>query len=373
MIDGYRGPDHAGAVLTIDLDAVAANYRLLSGKLASGTCAAVVKADAYGLGAAQVAPALARAGCRHFFVAQLEEGLALREKLGEAEIYVLNGPMPGSEPLFAERGLVPVLNHLGQIAAWQALAQKRAAALPAIVHLDTGMSRLGLAADDVERLAQEPERLDGIALRYVMSHLISAEEQADPANARQLALFNSLRARLPAADASLANGSGIFLGPDFHFDLARPGAALYGVGPVSGATNPMAQTVRLEGRIIQVRDVDSSQTVGYGATHKITGPAVIATVALGYADGYLRHLSNRGRCFFGDVQVPVVGRVSMDLITLDVTSVPRDRLKPGALVEVLGDHYTVDDAGADAGTIGYEILTSLSRRYHRRYVGAAAG
>ncbi|MDJ0950615.1 MAG: alanine racemase [Alphaproteobacteria bacterium] len=365
----YDPEAHAGAVLTIDLDAVVANWRLVAGKLARGACAAVVKADGYGLGADKVAPALAAAGCRHFFVASLEEGVALRRVLPEAALYVLHGPMPGSDTVFAAHRLVPVLNDLGQIEAWQRLAATWPEPLPTVIHLDTGMSRLGLSPGEVDRLAAEPERLAGLSLAYVMSHLVSAEEQDNPLNRQQLGLFNDLRARLPAADASLANGSGVFLGPDFHFDLARPGAVLYGVAPVAGAPNPMRQVVRLQGRIIQVRDVDSPQTVGYGASHSFTGPTTVATVALGYADGYLRHLSNRGSCFVDGVRVPVIGRVSMDLITLDVTKAPADRLFPGALVEVLGDSYTVDDAAADADTIGYEILTSLGPRYHRRYVG----
>lgn len=375
----YDPAAFAGAVLSIDLDAICANYRLLRDKLGPAECAAVVKADAYGLGAARVAPALAAAGCAHFFVAQLEEGLALRDGLPEGAIYVFNGPVPGSETLFAERDLVPVLNHLGQIEAWQAAARARDEVLPAVIHLGTGMNRLGLPEVEVDRLAAEPERLDGIAPRYVLSHLIAAEERDNPRNAEQRTLFDDLRGRLPPMKASfapirasLANGAGIFLGPDYHYDLVRPGAVLYGVAPAAGAPNPMAQVVRLEGRILQLRDVDSPQTVGYGATHKITEPARIATVALGYADGYLRHLSNRGRCFVDDVKVPVVGRVSMDLITLDVSEVPRERVALGDMVEILGPRYTVDDAGADAGTIGYEILTSLGHRYHRRYVGGPA-
>jgi len=371
---GYRAADHAGAILTIDLDAIRANYRLLRKKARGAECAAVVKADAYGLGAERVAPALAGAGCRRFMVAQLEEGLSLRRWLGaEAAVYVLNGPMPGSEPVFAENDLVPVLNDPGQLAAWRALAARRGRALSAVLHIDTGMSRLGLAPAELAGLAAEPERLEGISLDYVMTHLVSAEVRDDPINARQLADFREALAGLPPAGASLANSSGIFLGPDYHFDLVRPGAALYGVNPDPGAPNPMRQAVLLEGRVIQLRDVDSPQTVGYGATHRVGGAAKIATIALGYADGYLRHLSNRGRCHVDDVAAPVVGRVSMDLITLDVSNVPPGRLEPGSLVEVLGPHYTVDDAGADAGTIGYEILTALGGRYHRRYLGGAPG
>ena len=369
---GYDGVHHAAAVLSIDLDAIVANYRLLRDRAAGADCAAVVKADAYGLGVAPVARALAAAGCRRFFVAQLEEGMALRQVLAEPTIYVLNGPIPGSEPVFTDHKLVPVLNHLGQIDAWRAHARACGRTLAAVIHIDTGMNRLGLPPGEVDRLAAEPDRLDGIAPAAWMSHLVSAEVADDPRNRRQRDAFAASLSRLPPAPASLANSSGVFLGPDFHLDMVRPGAALYGVSPVSGIRNPMAQPVSLAARILQLRDVDSPQTVGYGATHHVAGPGKIATVALGYADGFLRCLSNRGRCYIDDMPVPVVGRVSMDLITLDVTGVAPGRLAPGDVVEVLGPCNTVDAVAAAAGTIGYEILTALGRRYHRRYTGAGA-
>lgn len=365
----WRGEEHAGAVLTIRLDALAANWRLIRDRVAGAACAAVVKADGYGLGADKVAPALAAAGCRHFFVAQLEEGAALRMVLPEAEIYVLNGPIPGTEAFFPEHRLVPVLNHLGQVEAWQALARMRGKRQQAILHVDTGMNRLGLPAEELDILTAEPARLDGIELCYVLSHLVEAENQGNPLNRHQLARFREALDRLPPSKGCLSNGSGCFLAPEYHFDLVRPGAALYGVAPVDGARNPMAQVAHLQGRILQVRDVDRPETVGYGATHRVAGPATLATVALGYADGYLRHLSNNGHCYVEDIRVPVVGRVSMDLITLDVSEVPAPMRRPGRTVEILGENSTVDDVAREAGTIGYEILTALGDRYHRRYVG----
>jgi alanine racemase len=363
-----RVPDRAGAVLTIDLAAIVANYRLLCRRLGAATCAAVVKADAYGLGARQVAPALARVGCRHFFVATLDEAIALRALLADAAIGVLNGLLPGTEASFAEHRLLPVLNDLGQLARWADFATARAAAMPAILHLDTGMSRLGLTPAEVDRLAAEPGRLTGVELAYLMSHLACADAPEHPLNARQLAGFRAALARLPAAPVSLANSSGIFLGSDYHFDLARPGVALYGVAPQSGRPNPMAQVVHLKGRILQVRDVDSPLTVGYGATHQITRAGRLATIAVGYADGYLRSLSNRAHAVIGDVRVPVVGRISMDLITVDVTAAPPQAARPGEWVELLGPRHGVDALAAEAGTIGYEVLTALGRRYHRVYL-----
>ena len=283
-------------------------------------------------------------------------------------IVVLNGLLPGTERDLADHGLVPALNSLGEIALWQAEARARGVRLPAIVHVDSGMCRLGLPPSEVETLAEDPSRLDGLDLRYVISHLASAEDRAGPMNAMQLAAFRAARARLPAAPASLANSSGIFLGPEYHFDIARPGVALYGVNPLPGAANPMAQVVSLKGKILQVRDVDAPQTVGYGATHRIEVPGRLATVAVGYADGFLRSLSNRGRAVIDGRPVAVVGRVSMDLIKLDVSSVAPDRAVPGAPVDLIGPENDLDDLAEQAGTIGYELLTALGRRYHRTYL-----
>ncbi len=360
----------AGAILTIDLDAVADNYRRLCEKLGGAACAAVVKADAYGLGMAHVAPALARAGVRSFFVAQLDEAIALRGMFPvEVEIYVFNGLAAGPAADFQAHGVHPVLNSLGEIDAWGAAARAAGAALPAAIHIDTGMSRLGLPADELAVLAADHGRLAGIDLRILVSHLACADEPGHPLNAEQLAAFEDARARLPGAPASLANSSGIFLGAAYHFDLARPGAALYGINPTPGKPNPMRQVVRLQGKILQVREIDAPRTVGYGATHRAAGPTRIATVAAGYADGYLRSLSNSGCTWLGDQRIPVVGRVSMDLITLDVTGVPEQQARPGTFVDLMGANLSTDAVAAAAGTIGYEILTSLGRRYHRVYRG----
>ena len=368
------GPDDgAAAVLSIDLTAIAANYRLLAARLGGADCAGVVKADAYGLGVAEVAPALTRASCRTFFVATLDEGIELRELLARAEIYVFNGLAAGGADAFAAHALRPVLNSLGEIDAWAALGRRRGP-LAAALHIDTGMARLGLPPAELAVLAEDRARLDGVTPALVLSHLACADEAAHPMNARQLAAFREAARRLAPAAArlSLAASSGIFLGADYHFDLARPGAALYGLRPQPDAPNPLAPVVRLQGKILQVRDVDSGMTVGYGATHRFTRPARLATVGAGYADGYLRSLSNRGSAHIGAERVPVVGRVSMDLITLDVTAIAPERAAPGALVDLIGPHNPADALAEEAGTIGYEILTSLGRRYRRRYVGAAA-
>ncbi len=362
--------EHCGAILTIDLDAIAANYRLLRGKLAGANCAAVVKADAYGLGVENVAPALAAAGCETFFVALIDEGIALRRNLRQADIHVLNGLAPGSETAFARHRLTPVLNSLADIEAWSLFSKARERPLAADIHIDTGISRLGLPPEELEILAAEPQRLDNIEVDNVMSHLACADEPGHPLNRRQLDAFRKARRAVAAARrASLANSSGIFLGADYHFDLIRPGAALYGVGPLPGQPNPMAQVVSLQGKILQIRSVDTPQTVGYGATHSVARRQRIATVAAGYADGFLRGLSNRGNGYVGDIRVPIVGRVSMDLVAFDVSNLPAEAAKPGAVVDLIGPHNPIDRIAAEAGTIGYEILTSLGSRYHRVYSG----
>ena len=373
--------EHAGAILTVDLDAIVSNYRLLRDRAGGARCAAVVKADAYGLGAGPVATALAVAGCRDFFVALLAEAVELRGILAtaapdahipDAHIYVLNGLFAGEEATYAAHGLIPILNTPDEIAAWRAFAAGAGTAQAAAIQIDTGMSRLGLEPADIEALCAADDGFSGIDIRLAMSHLACAYDRGDPLNHRQRALFDAARARLPAAPASLANSSGIFLGTEFHYDLVRPGASLFGISPLKEIPNPMAQVIRLQGKILQVRDVDRGRTVGYGATHRATRKSRLATVGVGYADGYLRSLSNRGSGFIGNKRVPVVGRVSMDLITLDVTEIAEPDARPGALVDLICDHHTIDQLAAEAGTIGYEILTGLGARYHRRYIGAAA-
>jgi alanine racemase len=362
----------SGALLTIDLDALCANWRTLRSRLSGAACAGVVKGDAYGLGAERVAPALYAAGCRHFFVAHLEEAIRLQPHLpAAAELFVLHGVPPGAERECVARAIVPVLNSLQQLDAYAKLA-RATHQLPAILQLDSGMSRLGLSADEVGVLANDPQRLNGVQLRYVMSHLACAEQPQHPANDAQRERFDALRALLPAAPASLANSSGIFLGARFQHDLVRPGAALYGIAPVAGAPNPMQPVVRLQGRVIQTRRVDAGTGVGYGLTWQAARPTRLATVSVGYADGFLRSLSPRAVAHLDGVALPLVGTVSMDTITLDISALPESALPPGSLVDLIGGQQTVDAVAARAGTIGYEILTSLGQRYARHYIGGAA-
>ena len=361
--------ERAGAILEIDLAGIAENWRLLARRVAPAGCAAVVKADAYGLGASEVAPMLAMAGCRLFFVATTEEGIALRKVLPESiEIAVLNGPLPGCAQEFLEHRLIPVLNEPGQIANWLQFCCGQGE-LPAMLHVDTGMARLGLTMREFDDLPDELFVRSPILWRALVSHLACADEPEHPLNKAQRARLDSALRRCARVPASLAASSGIFLGREFHFDFVRPGAALYGVNPQPGRANLMRQIIRLKARILQIRQVDPGQSVGYGAAHLMDGSGRLATVPIGYADGWFRSFSNRGWGHLGGKRVPLVGRVSMDLLVFDVSGVDPALARPGGFIELLNDDYGVDAAAADAGTIGYEILTALGRRYHRIYQG----
>jgi alanine racemase len=367
-------PDPSTAVLTIDLAAIAENYRILTEQVRPAVCGAAVKADAYGLGAASVAPVLHRAGCDHFFVATLDEALALRPIVATSSIYILNGLPAGAAEVVAAENLIPVLGTLQQIEAWRRYCGT-ALPRPAALMIDTGMSRLGLSENDMMQLAADPDLLAGIPVVHAMSHLACSDEEMNPLNIQQLTLFEALVKGFPWPDGvkpsiSMAASSGCFLGTDYGFDLVRPGAALYGLAPMIGRANPMRPVVGLEGKILQIRDVDLGMTVGYGATHQFKGRSRLAVIGVGYADGIFRSLGNRGAVFVAGERAPIVGRVSMDLMTADIGHLPHNACQVGDAVEIIGPHQSVDDLARDAGTIGYEILTALGSRYLRRYHAA---
>jgi alanine racemase len=361
----------AGAVLTIDLDALRDNYRRLCRVLGRAACAAVLKANAYGLGAERVAATLSAAGCSTFFVAHLSEALALREVLGTSpEIFVLNGLHPGAERDCAAAGLVPVLNSLDQAVAWRSLARQRGRRLAAAIQVDTGMARLGLPRQEFDAIAADSRFFEGLSLRLVMSHLARADEPSAASNERQRAAFVDIATRLPPARHSLANSSGIFLGEPFHFDLARPGAALYGVNPTPGLANPMRPVIGMQARVIQVRTLEAGEGVGYGHTAVAPRRLRCATISLGYADGWHRRAG--AAAFLDGVRLPFFGRVSMDSIVLDISALEERPLPPGTLVELIGLNQSVDDVAAAAGTIGYEVLTSLGSRFQRIFLDQPA-
>ncbi len=355
--------------LTIDLDAIAANWRWLAERH-GGPTAAVIKADAYGLGAARVAPRLLEAGARHFFVAHACEGAALRPLLPDVLIGILNGFFVDEAKAYLDHGLAPVLGNLEEIGAWRALAAQSGRTLPALIHLDTGMNRLGLSGSALEMLARAPELLAGIDVLFVMTHLANAEDPDNTANAHQARALGASAGLLPDVPRSLANSSGLLLGPDFRSGLARPGAALYGVNPTPGRANPMRPVVRLTARVLQLREIGAGEVVGYGGIWAAGRPTRVATVCVGYADGYPRSLSRDGtrpgaEAAFDGGRLPLIGRVSMDLTTFDATD--HQHLRVGDAVELIGPAVPPDEVAGWAGTNGYEILTSLKPRGARVY------
>ncbi len=358
----------ASGYLTIDLTAIARNYEKLVAEVAPARAAAVVKADAYGLGANRVAARLYQQGCRHFFVAQFVEALRLQTSLAaDATVYVLNGLQPGNETACAEHGIVPVINSLEQLQRWNETAKALDHKLPAALQFDTGMSRLGVPPAERAAVASLLRASGSIDVQFIMSHLASADVAESEQNGSQLAEMNRITAEFPEFDLCFANSGGIFLGRPYHGVLARPGIALYGGAPTANQPNPMEPVLRLDVAVVQTRTVPAGARVGYSGTHIAAGETRLATIAAGYADGLPRSLSGRGAVYCDGIRLPIVGRVSMDSITIDISALPDGRLHLGSLVEVLGPNQTLEDLARDAGTISYEILTGLGQRYERQY------
>ena len=358
----------ATGYLTIDLAALGRNYRKLVSMLAPVRAGAVVKADAYGLGAERVAATLYGEGCRHFFVAQFVEAVRLRPTLAhDAQIFVLNGLQPGNEIAGAERGIVPVVNSLAQWRQWSATARMLKRCLPAVLQFDTGMSRLGFPREERAELAAALGDGSNVEILFIMSHLASADDMESDQNGEQLAEMSRIADEFPGLDMSFANSGGVFLGDAYHGVLARPGIALYGGAPNNGEANPMEPVVSLDVAVVRTRTVPAGTKVGYGGAHVTQREMRLATIAAGYADGLPRTLSDRGAVYVNGIRLPIVGRVSMDSVTVDVSALPEGTLTLGSLVEVLGPNQTLEDIAGDAGTISYEILTALGDRYDRQY------
>ncbi|CAN5246789.1 alanine racemase [soil metagenome] len=374
-VNSADAPVPAGAtgILTIDLDAIVANWRKLESHAVPADCGAVVKADAYGCGITQVTRALAKAGCRTFFVATLDEARAAREVTPTSAIYVLDGFFPGTGDQYAKIDCRPVIGDATELAEWDAFRKTSGFEGPAAIHIDTGMNRLGFRPAEAQALLPRIKNGNhGISL--VMSHLTSAEILSDPANGRQVAAFREIASLFSGVPASLANSSGVFLGSQFHFDLIRPGAALYGVNPTPEADTPMLPVVDLKVRVAQVRNIEKGEHVGYGGTWTARQPTRLAIVTAGYADGYFRAAGSidnmRGaEAIVADKRCPVAGRISMDLLAIDITALPPGATRRGALVTLLNKDITVDELAHHSGTIGYEVLTSLGKRYTRVYKG----
>ncbi|MBY0559213.1 alanine racemase [Hyphomicrobium sp.] len=363
----------ATGTITVDLAQIVTNWRALANKVAPAQCAAVVKADAYGLGAERVIATLARAGCTAFFIATPDEAELARKIAPDAHIYALDGLVGNSAAAFDRLNVTPVLSTLDDVVAWSALSRARGAKLPAALHIDTGLNRLGLPLRDVRRLAAEPTMMSGVELKLVMSHLASADNPRDPKNRDQLLAFETLSALFPGVPRSLAASDGLMLGAAYHFDLVRPGYALYGGQASQSSPAPVKPAVTVAARILAVADVAPGETVGYSATWRARRPSRIATIAAGYADGIPRSASAPdgrpgGHVLISGHLAPIVGRVSMDLITVDVTDLPEGAAMPGEFAKLIAEGLTIEDAGFAAGTIGYEILTRLGHRFTRLYL-----
>jgi len=363
-----------GGTLTIDIAAIVANWQALSRQLLTVECAAVVKANAYGMGLKPVATALAQAGCKTFFVADLAEARTVRALAPDATIYVLHGFTLEAAESFIELNVRPVINSMTELAEWDTFVVTRGWQGGAALHVDTGMNRLGVSPEEAAALAPRVQTQNhGIAL--LLSHLACADVPGHPLTAKQLNLFRELRTLYSGIPASLANSSGIFLGDTAYFDLARPGAALYGINPTPGRPNPMKLVVELTGRILQIRSVARDQTIGYGATWTARRNSRIAVVAAGYADGLLRSASASderpgGSAIIAGNRCPIVGRISMDLMTVDISDLLDRAVHRGGVATLIGGELSIDDVAAAAGTIGYEVLTRLGARCHVVYRSA---
>lgn len=357
------------AVAEIDLVALRANYRLLAKTVAPQACAAVVKANAYGLGMKAVAKELHKAGCSHFFVATMAEGMQLRRLLPKVTIGVFYGIATWEDAGIAvAHNLIPALSSLQQIDLWRQASKDCDKLLPGLLHVDTGMNRLGLSPTDARLLPAQPERLEGIDLRWIMTHLACADAPEHELNRVQLERFKEVSALFPHIPTSFANSSGIFLGKEYHGQLARPGAALYGINPMPHSPNRMRPVVAVKAPILQIRTLAHPETVGYNATCLLPKGARLATIACGYADGLIRAMGNRAQVFVAGRLVPLVGIVSMDLSVADISVLPENAVREGDWVELIGPNASADMAAEQAGTIAYELFTSLGERMKREYV-----
>ncbi|MEZ5691125.1 MAG: alanine racemase [Rickettsiales bacterium] len=351
------------ATLNINLSALAANYNLLKERHSKNNVAAVVKADAYGLGVREISLRLQKEGCEDFFVATLDEAIELRNILPLANIGVFQGILAGEKEEYIKHNLIPVLNILSQLNDFIWIIENNQNIKP-IIHIDTGMTRLGLSQSDLSYPALQTFREESSVT--IMSHLACADNPEHPKNNEQLQRFKQAVGFFNNTKTSLANSAGIFLDKEFHFDMARVGCALYGISPSVGG-NPMRHVATLTAPILQIRELDRDESIGYGATVSLAKGKKIAIAALGYADGYFRNLGNKGTVHIAGHKAPVIGRVSMDMVAIDLSEVPISMINYDSVVEFINENYSVNDLAADSGTIGYEVFTHIGNRVKRVY------
>ncbi|MBS0271973.1 MAG: alanine racemase [Proteobacteria bacterium] len=358
---------HTTSFLEIDTQAIAHNYKTLQSKLPNSTCAAVLKADAYGFGIEAIVPTLQNQGCNTFFVAHLEEGLFLRACLKNSLIYVLSGFLPNTEGLFVENTLIPVLTDFEMTKNWAKECQKRDQKLPCALHVDTGMRRSGFDQKDFSKLLESWGLLGVLDIHFVMSHLVSSHDLVDPLNEQQKLLFDSLRHHFPNVKASLADTGGIYLGSPYHYDLVRAGKGLFGLFTPPEGAPPLQPCLKLFGRILQIRQAHKGDSVGYGATYTLSRDSKLATLGIGFADGYDRRLSNNAFAHIQGFKAPVIGRISMDYTVIDVTDIPESLYYVGGWVELVNQALTLDILAHSIGTISRELSTRFGQRLHRVY------
>lgn len=360
-------PSHLTGLLKIDTKAIVHNYKTLKSLLPQSTCAAVLKADAYGFGTEAIAPLLASQGCNTFFVAHLEEGLLLRKILKEASIYVLSGLLPESESFFSEHNLIPILNDFEMVKRWVKESQKRGRKLGCSLHFDTGMNRSGFDQKDRIQIFESLGLLDSLDTHFIMSHLASSQDAANPMNVEQRKAFDKIRMRFPKAKTSLADTGGIYLGSPYHYDIARPGKGLFGLFTTPENKADLQPCLTLLGRIIQVHTASKGETVGYGSTYTLTRNSKLATIGIGFADGYDRRFSNKGCAMIHNFQAPVLGRISMDYTVIDITDIPESLSSVGEWVEFANKSMTLDKLAKSIDTISRELSTGFGQRLHRIY------
>lgn len=354
--------NYAYASMTVDLSAVSSNYNFLKNQVFAGvSVAGIIKANAYGLGFKKILPILEKQGCKEFFVATLDEALNAR-KITKSPIYVLGGIIKGQESIYKKYNIIPVLNSIPDIKIWSSMAENTNAHYPAVLHFDTGMNRLGFDKDETRYILENIDDFQNIEM--IMSHFSCADINHHPDTKKQFERFKHIAQHFPNSKKSLSNSSGIMRSKDYHFDVVRPGMAVYGLNPTPEKNNPMKNVVTLKAKVLQVRHAKKGDAVGYGATYKLSQNQKIATIGVGYADGFLRSASNKANVYFKNHPCKILGRVSMDLITIDVN---KCSIRKGDEVEIIGKNQSPDDLAELSGTIGYEILTSLGNRYNTVY------
>jgi len=365
-------PTSTYSCLIVNLDLVAHNYSYLKSLTPSAECASVLKANGYGMGAVPMALRLMKEGCRSFFVAFADEGVALREAFIDrgldADIYVLNGFFPGSEGVYADFHLIPALTDLDQVARWQAFCHMSGRKLSAALHVDTGMTRTGLPSKEYMTLSSNPHLLDGMDLKLVLSQMVYSHDENITFTQQQRQRFEQAIRHMPKMRASLAKSGVIFLGSDYHYDMVRPGIALHGINPTNDKHNPLTQTMELWGRIYQVQDVAMGQSIGYSQTFVAASARKVATVGIGYADGYPWALANKGSVIIAGHKCAILGRISMDVMTVDVTDVPESALEIGGWAQLIGRDISIDDIAKAAGTVPYEVLLRMGGRFRKIYI-----